>query len=192
MESTHPNRQEKAGTLLYRSPRTLRKGGQQLKTMQSFRAAKPAEVCLWNVWWNLIGNSIWNLKSPMGKIWWNFGGGLFYLQGKHGKFRREFRGKFRSKFRRKFQEFRFNFATFFGNFVQQKGGANNPAWWPNRSTPPYRARGHRNTNRTYVFQVSQGIALDTPPDLPYRSSSCPLEGIALCGGIAEIVSPIAV
>ena len=26
----------------------------------------------------------------------------------------------------------------------------------------------------------------------YHSSSCPLEGIALCGGIAEIVSPIVV
>ena len=26
----------------------------------------------------------------------------------------------------------------------------------------------------------------------YRNSSCPLEGIALYGGIAEIVSPIAV
>ena len=43
----------------------------------------------------------------------------------------------------------------------------------------------------------------TPPNLPisqprggggrgYRSSSCPLEGFALYGGIAEIVSPIAV
>ena len=53
-----------------------------------------------------------------------FGGGPFYLPGKHEKFRGEFRGKFRSKFRRKFQKLRFRFRDFFGNFVQQKGGAN--------------------------------------------------------------------
>ena len=83
------------------------------------RAAKPAEACLWNVWWNLIWNLIWDLKFPMGKIWWNFGGGLFYLPGKHETFRVEFRGKFR----RKFRKLRFKFRDFFGNFVQQKGGA---------------------------------------------------------------------
>ena len=45
-----------------------------------------------------------------------------------------------------------------------------------------------------VFQVSsQGIALQPRGGggRGYRSSSCPLEGIALCGGVAEIVSPIA-
>ena len=89
----------------------------------SVRAAKPAEVCLWNLWWKLIWNSIWNLKVPMGKIWWNFGGGLFYLPGKHETFRGEFRGKFRSRFRRKFRKLRSNFTTLFGNFVQKKGGA---------------------------------------------------------------------
>ena len=26
--------------------------------------------------WKLIGKSIWNLKSAMGKIWWNSGGGF--------------------------------------------------------------------------------------------------------------------
>ena len=69
--------------------------------------------------------------------------------------------------------------------------------------PPYCARGYRYTYRTYVVQVSQGTRY-TPPSLPHRSlgpggggrgcrsSSCPLEGIALSGGIAEIVSPIAV
>ena len=31
------------------------------------RAAKPAEVCLRNFWWDLIWKSIWNLKFPMGK-----------------------------------------------------------------------------------------------------------------------------
>ena len=44
----------------------------------------------------------------------NLGGGLFYLPGKHWKFRGEFRGKFRNKFRRKlFRNFVSNFATFF-------------------------------------------------------------------------------
>ena len=33
------------------------------------------------------------------------GGGLFYLPGKHGIFRREFRGKFRSKFHPYFSVF---------------------------------------------------------------------------------------
>ena len=37
-----------------------------------------------------------------------------------------------------------------------------PPWWPNRSTP-YPAIGYRYTYRTYVSQVSQGIALDFPP-----------------------------
>ena len=71
-----------------------------------------------------------------------------------------------------------------------------------RLDPPYRAIGYSYTYRTYVFQVSQGIAL-FPPKLAllqprrgggkgYRSSSCPLQGIALYGGIAEIVSPTAV
>ena len=65
--------------------------------------------------------------------------------------------------------------------------------------PPCRAIGYRYTYRTYVFEVSQGIALYPPKfvlSLPrgeggrgYRSSSCALEGIALYGGIAEIVSP---
>ena len=52
------------------------------------------------------------------------------------------------------------------------------------------------------FQVSQGIALYPLQQFAisqprgggnkgYRSSSCPLEGIALYGRIAEIVSPIA-
>ena len=86
----------------------------------SVRAAKPAEVCLWNFWWNLIWTSNWSLKSPMGKIWRNLGGGLFYLTGKH----EQFRGEFRSKFRRKFRKLRFKFRDVFGNFVQQKGGAN--------------------------------------------------------------------
>ena len=74
-----------------------------------------------------------------------------------------------------------------------------------RPPPRYRTIGYSYTYRTYVFQVPQGIALypPPPPKLPhrsrekgcrrgYRSSSCPLEGIALYGGIAEIVSPIAV
>ena len=73
------------------------------------RAAKPAEVCLWNFWWHLIWNLIWNLKFLMGKIWWNLGGGLFYLPGKHDKIRGEFRGKFR----RKFRKLRFKFRDFF-------------------------------------------------------------------------------
>ena len=77
------------------------------------------QKCLWNFWWNLIWNSIWNLKFPMGQIWWNFWGGLFYLPGKHETIRGEFRTKFRTKLVS-------NFATFFGNFVQQKGGASNP------------------------------------------------------------------
>ena len=69
-------------------------------------------MALWNFWWNFILNSIWNLKSPMGKILWNLAGGLFYLPGKHGKFRGEFRGKFRSKFRRIFRNFVSNFRLF--------------------------------------------------------------------------------
>ena len=50
-----------------------------------------------------------------GKIRWNFGGGLFYLPGKHETFRDEFR--------RKIRKLRFKFRDFFGSFVQQKGGA---------------------------------------------------------------------
>ena len=48
-------------------------------------------------------------------------GRTFYLPGKHQKFR----GEFRSKFRRNFRKLRFKFRDFFGNFVPQKGGANN-------------------------------------------------------------------
>ena len=73
---------------------------------------------------------------------------------------------------------------------------------PNRSTP-YRATGYRYTYRTYVFQVSQGMALYPPKFAQSQSrggggkgnrrSSCSLEGIALYSrGIAEIVSPVAV
>ena len=67
--------------------------------------------------------------------------------------------------------------------------------------PPYRVIGYRYTYRTYVLQLSQSIALyplKFALSQPrgggggrYRSSSCPLEGIALYGGIAEIISPIA-
>ena len=68
--------------------------------------------------------------------------------------------------------------------------------------PPYRALGYSYTYRTYVFQVSQGIAL-YPSNLPYRSrgegftrgiaaQAALWGGIALYAGIAEIVSPIAV
>ena len=65
------------------------------------------------------------------------------------------------------------------------------------------------TYRTYVFQVSQGIAALYPPPpqigpiaaegraggegmISQLKLPSPLEGIALYGGIAEIVSPIAV
>ena len=48
-----------------------------------------------------------------GKNLVKFWGGLFYLPGKHEKFRGEFRGKFRSKFRRKFRKLRFKFRDFF-------------------------------------------------------------------------------
>ena len=84
---------------------------------QNFRAAKPAEVCLWNFGWNLIWNSTWDLKFPMGKICWNFGGGLFYLPGKHEKFR----GEFRSKFRRNFRKLRFKFRDFFRKLRSAEG-----------------------------------------------------------------------
>ena len=58
--------------------------------------------------------------------------------------------------------------------------------------PPYRAIGYSYTYRTYVFS---GIALSQPRrggGRGYRSSSGPLQGIALYGGISKIVSPIAV
>ena len=47
-----------------------------------------------------------------------------------------------------------------------------------------------------LFQILQGISLDTPQPngergRGYRSSSCYLEGVALYGGFAEIVSRIA-
>ena len=72
-----------------------------------------------------------------------------------------------------------------------------------RTPPPHRAIGYSYTYRTYVFRVSRGIALYPSPQFAlsqprrgggrgYRSSSGPLQGIALYGGIAEIVSPIAV
>ena len=87
------------------------------------RAAKPAEVCCDKCWWNLIWNLAWNLKSPMGKIWWNLGGGLFYLPGKHENFGANFRANFGANFGENFGDFVSSFATFFGNFVQQKSGA---------------------------------------------------------------------
>ena len=60
-----------------------------------------------------------------GKNLVKFWGRTFLPARKARKIRGEFRGKFRSKFRRKFRKLRFKFrATFFGNFVQQKGGAN--------------------------------------------------------------------
>ena len=54
-----------------------------------------------------------------------------------------------------------------------------------------------------MFFRYRKVSRYTRPNLPhrrrgggggkgYRSSSCPLGGIALCGGIAEIVLPIAV
>ena len=46
------------------------------------------------------------IEDLVGKIWWNFGGRLFYLPGKHLKFRDEFRGKFRRKFRKLRSKFR--------------------------------------------------------------------------------------
>ena len=72
--------------------------------------------------------------------------------------------------------------------------------------PPYRATGHRYTYRTYEIPGIASYRAIPPPPPPqlalsqlraeggrgYRGSSCPLEGIALYGGIAEIVSPIAV
>ena len=79
--------------------------------------------------------------------------------------------------------------------------------WPSRSTPPIALVGYSYTYRTYVFQVSQGIALYPPPP---KKKHLPLSqprgggwqgvsqlklhsgGIALYRGIAEIVSPIAV
>ena len=64
-----------------------------------------------------------------------------------------------------------------------------------RCHPPYRAIGYSYTYRTYVFQVSQGIALNPPRfalsqprgggGRGYRSSSCPLQGIALHGGVTD-------
>ena len=72
-----------------------------------------------------------------GKNLVKFGGGLFYLPGKHGKFRGEFRGKFSEKISEtSFQ----NFATFFRNFVRQKGGAKEL-----RTKPP-----KLQTNRFYI------------------------------------------
>ena len=65
------------------------------------------------------------LRFPIGKIWWNFGGELFYLSGKHEKIRGKFRSKFWRKFGEKFGNFISHFATFFGKLVKQKGGANN-------------------------------------------------------------------
>ena len=67
-----------------------------------------------------------DLKSEIsdGKKLVKFGGGLFGLAGKVGKSRRDSRGKFRSRFRGKFRKLCFKFRDFFGNFVQQKGGAN--------------------------------------------------------------------
>ena len=80
-----------------------------------------------------------------------------------------------------------------------------PAWISRQlsgpaARPPYRAIGFSYTYRTYVFQVSQGIALYRP-NLPYRSrgegvaggiaAQAALWGISrYTGGILEIVSPI--
>ena len=72
---------------------------------------------------------------------------------------------------------------------------------PLNPPPPHRAIGYSYTYRAYVFQALQGIALyplkfalSQPrggDGRGYRSSSCPLEGMALYGGIAEI-APIPV
>ena len=67
--------------------------------------------------------------------------------------------------------------------------------------PPYRAIGYSYTYRTYVFQVSQGIALYPPKfalSLPRGGGGrgvsqlkLPSGGYRAIWGIAEIVSPIA-
>ena len=86
-------------------------------------SAKPAEVRLWHYWWNLIWNFFWSLKFPMGKIWWNFGGELFYLPAKHKKIGANFGTNFGANFGENYGNFVSKFTTFFGNFIQQKGGA---------------------------------------------------------------------
>ena len=68
--------------------------------------------------------------------------------------------------------------------------------------PPYRAMGYNYTYRTLCFSGIAGyraiplqlcpIAAEERGWQGYRSASCSLEGVALSGGIAEIVSPIAV
>ena len=56
------------------------------------------------------------------------------------------------------------------------------AEWPNRSTPPYRPIGYRYIYRTYVFQVSQGIALYPPKISPIAA-----EGRGPSGGYRAIL-----
>ena len=69
--------------------------------------------------------------------------------------------------------------------------------------PHHRAIGYSYTYRTYVFQVSQGIALHPPPRIcPIAAEGrgwqgvsqlkLPSGGYRAIRGIAEIVSPIAV
>ena len=59
-----------------------------------------------------------------GKNLVKFGGGLFYLPRKHGKFQREFGANFGGNFPRKISETSFQISRlFFGSFVQWKGSA---------------------------------------------------------------------
>ena len=77
--------------------------------VQSVSVAKPAEVRCEVLWWNLIC-LMWN-------IWWNLGGGLFDLPGKHQKFR----GEFLSKFWQIFRRLRFKFFVFFRKLRSAEG-----------------------------------------------------------------------
>ena len=71
---------------------------------------------------------------------------------------------------------------------------------PTARPPPYRAIGY--IPIAPMFLRYRRVSRYTPPNFAlsrprggvgrYRSSSCSLESIALYGGIAEIVSPLAV
>ena len=110
-------------------------------------------------------------------------GGLFYLPGKHEKNRGELRGKFRSKLRREFRELRFKFRDFFGNFVQQKGGAKYLG-----HTPSMTGTFQRNSGK-FPETLSE-LSRNSPPEYSWEPPSRQFKTLEASRAFPELSPPL--